>query len=1044
VATKCPKCHFDNPDTPRFCGECGTQLAALEDPYISKTLTLETKSDELTRGTVFAGRFELIEELGAGGMGQVYRAFDKEVGEEIALKVLHPEIALDKKTVERFRNEIKLARRITHKNVCRMHDLHQDGKQLFITMEYVSGQNLKVVIKQAGALSTGKAISIAKQVSEGLAEAHDLGVIHRDLKPQNIMVDKEGNAKIMDFGIARSLRTSGITAEGIIIGTPEYMAPEQVEGHDADQRTDIYALGAILFEMVTGWVPFKSDSTLSVAYKQKNEIPLSPRKLNSQIPEPFNQLILRCLEKEKEDRYQTADELLADLIRIEDGLPISERVILKARSSIRIAREKGTGLRRFLVPILVFLGLTITAAVIWRFVVRKTVIYPPPIENSIAVITFENQTGDPAYDFFRKSIPNLLITSLENSGLFRFVATRERMQDLLKQAGKRDVEFIDVESGFEACRREGIRAIALGSFVKAGDIFMTDVKILDVNTKQLLKSANSKGEGQESILRTQIDELTRKIAEGMGVAKPEIAASQKSIVEVTTDSMEAYKLYIKGLEEEDLHSYESAARYLERAVEMDPSFAMAYAALCDASTQLNNTKALRAALEKAKLYSARATEKERLYIDARYTYAILKDPANFLRQIEELVKKYPREKRFLHELAIFVKDNDPARAISLYERALLLDPSWTVPINSLALIYGNIGEFKKSLETLKKLASLTPEDPNVYESMGHTLFQMGKIDEAVESFKKALAITPDFAWSLSSGAYTYAFKEDYGQALGWMEEYISRTGQDGIRMIGRLGKAFYEFWLGRRTEALAELDRFDEIAAKLESGRSKLWGDWLRGWIHAEKGELEASARAFDKMFEFYKTKGYTQKIYQQGLENFVFGLLDVKKGSTEAAKVRLAGMAPLKAEYYQDQITYCEAILNAEISIAEGSPGKAIDLMKKAKPHIVNYINYPEHQVQFNLPAQKDVLARAYVAAGDLDKAIAEYERIATFDPLEKSSFLIYPLYNYRLARLYEEKGLKAKARDRYSRFLDLWKDADPDIPEVENARKRLAGLNQ
>ena len=340
MATRCPKCLFENPPETVFCGKCGTRIqgdfpdspesgtcpqnsklgagAKGTDPKISVTRTLETTPEGLGKGEIFAGRFELIEELGAGGMGTVYRAFDKKIDEEVALKLLHSDIALDERTVDRFRNEIKLARRITHKNVCRLHELHEEGKTLFITMEYVSGRDLKGLIRETGTLSTGKAISIAKQVVEGLAEAHELGVVHRDLKPQNIMVDKEGIAKIMDFGIARSLRTAGMTAEGMIIGTPEYMAPEQVEGQETDQRTDIYALGAILFEMATGRLPFEGDSPLSVAYKHKNEMPSPPRQLNAQIPEPFNKLILRCLEKEKENRYQTADELLSDIIRIED------------------------------------------------------------------------------------------------------------------------------------------------------------------------------------------------------------------------------------------------------------------------------------------------------------------------------------------------------------------------------------------------------------------------------------------------------------------------------------------------------------------------------------------------------------------------------------------------------------------------------------------------------------------------------------------------------------------------------------------------------
>ena len=218
---KCSKCQTDNPPDSKFCKECATPLASSDEPQVSNTKTLETPVEELTRGTTFAGRYEIIEELGKGGMGSVYRVEDKKTKEELALKLIKPEIAADKKTIDRFSNELMLAHKITHKNVCRMHHLGEEGGTHFITMEYVPGEDLKSFIRRSGQLAVGTTIRIAKQVCDGLAEARRLGVVHRDLKPSNIMIDKEGNARIMDFGIARSLRAKGITGEGIVIGTPE-------------------------------------------------------------------------------------------------------------------------------------------------------------------------------------------------------------------------------------------------------------------------------------------------------------------------------------------------------------------------------------------------------------------------------------------------------------------------------------------------------------------------------------------------------------------------------------------------------------------------------------------------------------------------------------------------------------------------------------------------------------------------------------------------------------------------------------------------------
>jgi predicted ATPase len=320
-AMKCSKCLFENPADSHFCGSCGFDLSSSEKTPFSATKTFQVSLREQAPGTLYAGRYEVIEELGRGGMGKVYKVLDKEIQEEVALKLLNPEIASDEKTIERFRNELKFARRITHRNVCRMHDINRENDTYFITMEYVPGEDLKTVIRRTGSLPEGEAVPIAAQVCEGLTEAHRLGVVHRDLKPQNIMIDRDGNVRIMDFGIARSLAAKGVTEAGMIIGTPDYMSPEQVEGMEADARSDIYALGAALYEMVTGRVPFEGDTALIIAMKHKAEIPLSPKEINPQLSEELTTVILRCLEKDKEKRYQTTEELLAELRCLEEGLP---------------------------------------------------------------------------------------------------------------------------------------------------------------------------------------------------------------------------------------------------------------------------------------------------------------------------------------------------------------------------------------------------------------------------------------------------------------------------------------------------------------------------------------------------------------------------------------------------------------------------------------------------------------------------------------------------------------------------------------------------
>ncbi|MFQ6070793.1 MAG: protein kinase, partial [Candidatus Aminicenantales bacterium] len=717
---KCPKCHFENPADTIYCGKCGTRLPSSEEISNSQTKTIQTPLKELTRGTIFAGRYEVIEELGKGGMGRVYRVEDKKIKEEIALKLIKPEIALDKKTIERFSNELKMARKISHRNVCRMYGLDEEKGTHYITMEYVPGEDLKSFIRRSRQLTLGTALSIAKQVCEGLAEAHRLGVIHRDLKPQNIMIDREGNVRIMDFGIARSLKEKGITGAGVMIGTPEYMSPEQVEGKEVDQRSDIYSLGVILYEMVTGWLPFEGDTPFTIGMKHKSEKPPDPRELNAQVPMDLSRLILKCMEKDKEKRYQSAEEVLFELINIERGMPTTEREIPERKPlTSREITVKFT-VKKMFVPGMIFLAAIIIGLVLWQLLLHKEKVKP-----SLAVLSFENQTEDKTYDYLREVIPNLLITNLEQSGNLQ-IMTRERMNDLLKQMGRKEVKNIDKDLGFDLARLDGIDAIALGSFTRAGNIFATDVKILDVKTKKLLKSVNSKGEGVGSILKNQIDELSKEISRGVGIPKGRIEASKMRIADVTTDSLEAYDFFLRGREDYEKFYFDESRRFLEKAVEIDSTFASAYLYLAWVSNALGEARAEKEAYEKAKAFSTKATDKERLYIEASYARAIEKDPEKRFRLLKQLAEKYPKEKRVHYDLASYYRRKKMfQKALEEFDIALKLDPSYGYAINDLGYLYSDMGNYEKAIEYFKRYAALSPEDANPLDSMAELYFRMG-------------------------------------------------------------------------------------------------------------------------------------------------------------------------------------------------------------------------------------------------------------------------------------------------------------------------------
>jgi eukaryotic-like serine/threonine-protein kinase len=853
VPVKCPKCQSENPETSRFCADCGTQLGGdgfrghvpdspesgtrpqkSRDVSPEVTKTLQTPINELATGSTLAGRYQIIEELGHGGMGRVYKVFDTDIQEKVALKLLRPEIASEKETVERFSNELKLARKISHRNVCRMFDLGKAEGTTFITMEFVPGEDLKRLIRKMGQVGVGRAVSIGKQVCEGLAEAHHLGVVHRDLKPQNIMVDEEGNVRIMDFGIARSLKVKGITGAGVMIGTPEYMSPEQVEGKEADPRSDIYSLGIILYEMLTGRVPFEGDTPFTIGVKHKSEAPQDPRQLNAQIPEDLSRLILKCLEKDREKRCQTTDELRSELEKIERGIPTTERHIPKRKTVTSKPITVTLSRKNLLIPASV-IALAAMAAVIWFVFLKKAAPLLPEQKRSIAVISFENQTGDKAYDYLSKVIPNLLITNLEQSGYFS-VTSWERLRDLLKQIGRGDVEFISSDLGFELCQKDGVEVIVLGLVSKSGNTFVTDAKVLEVRTKKLLGTANSRGDSPDSIFKGQVDELSRQIAKNVGLSEHRIEAAKMRVRDVTTGSPEAYNYYLRGKEQLTSFDWDGARQSLKKAVELDPTFASAYRGLAQAYHMLNDYQNREEAIKNAWNFSKRATEEERVVIAGLYALLIEKDPEKAHRIVAEAVDRYPKNKEvhFYLGQSFWLKEMyEPA--VEEYNKALNLDPNFPNALNMAGYSYMSLREYGKAVEYFKRYAAVLPGSPNPVDSLAECYFRMGKLDEAAENYKKALAIKPDYYLSMDILGYIYALKEDYSEASKWLDTYISAAPSSGVKLLGFMGKAFYSSWLGGLERSLIYLDRAEDLADATGNKRQKALVSRLRSWIYYDR-----------------------------------------------------------------------------------------------------------------------------------------------------------------------------------------------------------------
>ncbi len=957
--------------------------------------------------------------------------FDKKIKDKIALKLIKPEIAADEKMIDRFSNELKYARKIAHPNVCRMYDLGEEEDTHYITMEYVSGEDLKSMIRMMGQLSSGKTVSIAKQVCDGLAEAHRLGVVHRDLKPQNIMIDKEGNTRIMDFGIARSLKVKGITGAGVMIGTPEYMSPEQVEAKEVDQRSDIYSLGVILYEMATGRVPFEGDTPFAIGMKHKSEIPKEPKEFNTQIPDDLNRVIMRCLEKDKDKRYQSAGEVRSELTRIEEGIPTTERIIPKKKPLTSREITVQFSLKKIFIRALVVVALVVIGVILWQVLPQKEPVPVPTDKPSLAIMYFKNNTGDESLDHWRTMLSNLMITDLTQSKHIR-ILSEDKLFNILSQMNQLEADTYSSEVLKQVATQGGVNHIVQGAYAKAGDEFRINVTLQEADTGELIGSELVAGEGEKSIF-TMVDELTRRIKANFKISEEEIMSDlDREVRNITTSSPEAYKYYVEGRRHHNSGDYRKSIQLMERAISIDPEFAMAYRSLAVSHSNLYLFSERKKYMQKALELADRLSDRERYRIQGDFYYDSEKTFDKAIEAFTKVLKLYPDETGASHNLGnIYRNIEEWDKSIERYKASIRYKTEFIPTYTQLASSYRAKGMYDKAKEVLEDYIHNVSDRAAIRRSLATTYMGQGELDMALAETEKAFLLNPTHYFNFRQKGDIYSYKGDLVKAE---EEYrkVLELNEPAAQVWGIIRLGDLCLLQGKFEEAKKFKKQGVELSKKL--GQS-LWESLFHSvlaYLYRKSGNPEEALKEADEAWRSGEKADFlgAQKLALNAKARAFLQLKSMDKAQREANKLKEmieGGLNKKEIRMYYH--------LMGRIELEKGNFSRAIKYFEEALA-LESYGQLAKDAEFINS------LALAHYKSGNLKKARENYEWITTLTGGRRQLGDIYAKSFYMLGKIHEEKGSKDQAIEHYEKFLDLWKDADPGIPEVIDAKNRLPTL--
>jgi len=731
------------------------KLTNSEKIYTSPTKTMKTSSKELTAGSAVTGKFQVIEELGRGGMGIVYKAEDTRLKRTVALKFLPPELTRDKDAKDRFIQEAQAASALDHANICTIHEIDEteDG-QTFICMAYYEGGTLKDKIKKAP-LETQEALDITIQVAQGLSKVHKQGILHRDIKPANIMITSDGAAKIVDFGLAKLAGQARLTRTGTTMGTVVYMSPEQTRGDEVDQRTDIWSLGVMLYEMLSGQLPFKGEHEQAVVYSILNKEPKPVTALRKQLPAALEQIISKALSKDPQSRYSEMSEFLKDLQQVQKTpetvtLP---PVAVRARPRLRkwVASPILWGLISVLVVIIVSLLLFYPVGAI-------------PFEEGdwIIITDFENLTGEEVFD---KSLNTALSVSIEQSRYLN-VLPRRRIDEALRRMKKEDVEHIDEATGREIAEREGIKVIVVPSISRVGDTYALTGVVGNPTTGKSYRSELVRSPSKNEVLYA-LDELSEKIRQDLGETLASISQQSKPLAEVTTSSLEALKQYSLGIENHRKLKFEEAKVFYENALRIDPAFTSAKGSLGQLNFEKFDREEGKRLLEEAVKEVDGLTDREKYGILAFHAVSVKKKPEEAINHLKALSALYPDFSPAHNNMGFYYQQMGRFEdAVIEFKEALRIDPYLMLTYSNLVNLYiYQLGDLNSALEWCKRQLSYDDKQIWAYNSLAWIYLGKDDLEKAKAACEKAVEINPNFVMGLFSLGHTCRLQGRYEEAL---------------------------------------------------------------------------------------------------------------------------------------------------------------------------------------------------------------------------------------------------------------------------------------